>query len=71
MLALAYKQLPAEMTPSELRHLPRDHAESELQFAGTCMFFRFWHRRSGCRSPLGLYPLPCGQAWGVGTLSGP
>lgn len=36
MLALAYKQLPAEMTPSELRHLPRDRAESELQFAGAC-----------------------------------
>jgi cation-transporting ATPase 13A1 len=34
VLAMAYKQLPSEMTPSELRHLPRDHAESELVFAG-------------------------------------
>lgn len=34
VLALAYKELPAGMTPSELRHLPRDEAESGLQFAG-------------------------------------
>lgn len=38
VLALAYKQLPAEMTPSELRHLPRDSAESGLQFAGFAVF---------------------------------
>lgn len=34
MLALAYKQLDNLMTPSELRHLPRDSAESQLTFAG-------------------------------------
>lgn len=38
VLALAYKQLPGEMTPSELRHLPRDHAESGLLFAGFAVF---------------------------------
>lgn len=38
VLAMAYKQLPSEMTPSELRHLPRDHAESELVFAGFAVF---------------------------------
>ena len=34
VLALAYKQLDSLMTPSELRHLPRDSAESKLTFAG-------------------------------------
>ena len=34
MLAMAYKQLPDSMTPSELRHLPRGEAESGLRFAG-------------------------------------
>lgn len=34
VLALAYKQLDNLMTPSELRHLPRDSAESQLTFAG-------------------------------------
>ena len=34
VLAMAYKQLPDSMTPSELRHLPRGEAESGLRFAG-------------------------------------
>jgi cation-transporting ATPase 13A1 len=38
VLALAYKQLPGELTPSELRHLPRDEAESGLRFAGFAVF---------------------------------
>lgn len=39
VLALAHKQLPEGMTPSELRHLPRDEAESGLQFAGEAPCF--------------------------------
>ena len=38
MLAIACKQLPGEMTPSELRHLPRDAAESGLTFMGFAIF---------------------------------
>lgn len=39
VLALAYKQLDNLMTPSELRHLPRDSAESQLTFAGAAAVF--------------------------------
>ncbi|KAL4527712.1 hypothetical protein Ndes2437A_g02854 [Nannochloris sp. 'desiccata'] len=38
VLALAYKKLPDEMTPSALRHTPRDEAESNLVFAGFAIF---------------------------------
>ncbi|KAL4532436.1 hypothetical protein Ndes2526B_g08333 [Nannochloris sp. 'desiccata'] len=38
VLALAYKKLPDEMTPSALRHTPRDEAESNLDFAGFAIF---------------------------------
>jgi hypothetical protein len=31
---LAYKQLPGEAGPAELRHMPRAEAESGLTFAG-------------------------------------
>lgn len=34
VLAMGYRQLDSLMTPSELRHLPRDAAESQLTFAG-------------------------------------
>lgn len=38
MLALAYKPLPSDLTPSALRHIPRDEAESDLTFAGFAVF---------------------------------
>ncbi|PSC72522.1 putative manganese-transporting ATPase PDR2 [Micractinium conductrix] len=38
VLALAYKQLPSGLTPSELRHMGRDTAESGLTFAGFAIF---------------------------------
>jgi len=38
VLALAYKKLPDDMTPSALRHTPRDEAESNLIFAGFAIF---------------------------------
>lgn len=38
VLALAYKRLPDDLTPSALRHTPRDIAESELEFAGFAIF---------------------------------
>jgi manganese-transporting P-type ATPase len=36
VLALGCKRLSGEMTPSAMRHLPRDQAESGLEFAGEC-----------------------------------
>ena len=38
VLALAYKRLPNDLTPSSLRHMPRDEAESGLDFAGFAIF---------------------------------
>lgn len=38
VLALAYKKLPMDTTPSSLRHLGRDQAESELTFGGFAVF---------------------------------
>jgi cation-transporting ATPase 13A1 len=38
VLALAYKSLPSDLTPSSLRHLPRDEAESDMVFAGFAIF---------------------------------
>jgi hypothetical protein len=34
VIVLAYKQLPGEAGPAELRHMPRAEAESGLTFAG-------------------------------------
>lgn len=38
VLALAYKSLPADLTPSSLRHMSRDEAESGMIFAGFAVF---------------------------------
>ena len=38
VLAMGYRQLDSLMTPSELRHLPRDAAEAGLTFAGFAVF---------------------------------
>lgn len=63
VLALAYRQLDSLMTPSELRHLPRDAAESQLTFAGGSLAGRsrrVFHMLDvpGCAA---LCPAP--QAW--------
>lgn len=38
VLALAYKQLSSDLTPSSLRHMSRDEAESDMVFAGFAVF---------------------------------
>ncbi|GAB4817890.1 hypothetical protein N2152v2_004936 [Parachlorella kessleri] len=38
VLALAYKRVEGEVTPSVLRHMPRDQAEHGLMFAGFAVF---------------------------------
>lgn len=38
VLALAYKELPSDLTPSSLRHTPREEAEANLTFAGFAVF---------------------------------
>ncbi len=35
VLAMACKRIEGEVTPSALRHMPRDQAEHGLRFAGT------------------------------------
>lgn len=38
VLALAYKRLPTDLTPSGVRHISRDEAEADLVFAGFAIF---------------------------------
>ncbi len=62
MLALAYKRIEGEVTPSALRHMPRDQAEHGLRFAGE----RRWGREGGDWGRRGLG----GEGGGSGSPSG-